>query len=81
MEELICHLLRLMDLFDASRDKLPLLTQVDVNCEVVLGPLYDWEESRPYDWVKVRCVLEDDQLFGWFTRNDSWGGWTPPKDQ
>jgi hypothetical protein len=74
-QELIMHLLRLMDLFDASRVSLPQLKRANFSCDAYIGPL----EMRPGDdedmftreennvRVRLESVLEGDRLYGWFT--------------
>ncbi|KAL8377897.1 hypothetical protein RB595_008536 [Gaeumannomyces hyphopodioides] len=79
--ELWFHLLRVMELVDVSREKLPGLKRIDVNCETIeRSPIdqweaWDWEDadgevSKRTECMKLECMLEGDELFGWITRCD-----------
>ncbi|TLD04768.1 uncharacterized protein PgNI_09079 [Pyricularia grisea] len=68
--ELKLHLLRIMDLFDASRGRLPRMKHVKVNCTALYFDVEDIEWVPGLDWVMFECKLEGDHVFGWFTRYD-----------
>lgn len=65
------HLLILMDLVDAARERLPRLKHFEVHCEDISPPL---ERDIPFDpdkhieWTRIEAVVGGNgQLFGWFT--------------
>ncbi|KAL8308732.1 hypothetical protein RB597_000178 [Gaeumannomyces tritici] len=72
--DLAMQLLRVMDLVDVSREKLPGLKRIDVNCENHREPIDQWEAAdyedddgvvrMPPGITELEFLLEEDGLFG-----------------